>query len=78
VINDCSLGELLNIDESSMTTVLRKKSMKALGICLSFIDQEVINEIIIIYDMSFTQLWNVTNMIGSLHLIMIGSQYPMI
>jgi hypothetical protein len=38
--------------------VLRKKNLKALGMCLSFIDQEVINEIIIIDDMPFTQLWN--------------------
>ena len=57
-INECSLKEVIDEESSSNVAISKKKSMKALGICLTYMSQEVINETIDQEDMSFKEVWN--------------------
>lgn len=54
-INDCPIDELL--DETGNSAAFKKKSLKALGVILTYMSQDVIDEVIDTDEMSFTQVW---------------------
>ena len=56
-INECSLEEVLILEDGAQSAARRKKILKAFGLCLSRISREIIDETIVEENMSFQKLW---------------------
>lgn len=56
-INECSLLDIMSDDIVNETSTQRKKNLKALGLCLTLMSQEVIDVVISEENLSFKQVW---------------------